>query len=123
MIVEYIRYTIPAEQHAAFVRAYEQAREPLDASPNCLGYELARCVDEPDVYVLRIEWDSAEGHLRGFRGSPGFRAFFAAVGPYVGNIVEMRHYELTDVVSAGRGSSQRAPRAIPGSVDSASDWG
>jgi quinol monooxygenase YgiN len=102
MIVEYIRYTIPDDRRAAFEDAYQQARAPLDASPHCLGYELSRCVDEPGTYVLRIEWDSAEGHLRGFRGSPQFRAFFAAVGPYVGNIAEMRHYEPTGVVSAGR---------------------
>lgn len=102
MIVEYIRYAIPAEQGAAFEDAYEQARGSLDASPHCLGYELSRCVDELGTYVLRIEWDSAEGHLRGFRGSPEFRAFFAAVGPYVGNIAEMRHYEQTGVVSQGR---------------------
>jgi quinol monooxygenase YgiN len=99
MIVEYIRYTISAEQCAAFEGAYEQASRSLDASAHCLGYELSRCVDEPGTYILRIEWNSAEGHLRGFRGSPGFRAFFAAVGPYVANIAEMRHYELTAVVS------------------------
>jgi quinol monooxygenase YgiN len=102
MIVEYIRYTIPDDKRSTFEAAYEQASASLDASAHCLGYELSRCVDEPGAYVLRIEWDSAEGHLRGFRGSPEFRAFFAAVGPYVGNIAEMRHYELTGVVSEGR---------------------
>jgi quinol monooxygenase YgiN len=99
MIVEYIRYTIPAEQRTAFESAYTQASASLDALPHCRGYELSSAVDEPEAYVLRIEWDSAEGHLQGFRGSPEFRAFFAAIGPYVGNIAEMRHYELTDVVS------------------------
>ena len=108
MIVEYIRYTIPTDQCAAFEHAYEQACMSLDASGHCLGYELARCIDEPGAYILRIEWDSAEGHLRGFRASPGFRAFFAAIGPYVGNIAEMRHYEPTGVVSAGRAGDKRA---------------
>ena len=36
--------------------------------------------------------------LRGFRGSPEFRSFFAALSPYVDNIEEMRHY---DVKTAG----------------------
>jgi hypothetical protein len=40
------------------------------------------------------EWDSADGHLRGFRGSPQFAGFFAAVRPYVDRIEEMRHYEV-----------------------------
>ena len=103
MIVEYIRYTIPAEGSEAFEQAYAQASASLDASPHCQGYELSRCVDEPvdepASYILRIEWDSAEGHMRGFRSSPEFRAFFAAIGPFVSNIAEMHHYELTSVVS------------------------
>src|SRR5262245_20100808 len=34
-------------------------------------------------HVVRIEWDSGEGHLAGFRQSPEFRGFFEAVRPFV----------------------------------------
>jgi quinol monooxygenase YgiN len=102
VIVEYVRYTIPAERRDAFERGYGEAQAALAASAHCLGYELARCVDDPTQYVLRIEWDSAEGHLQGFRRSPEFRAFFAAVRPFVDDIAEMRHYERTAVRSRGR---------------------
>ena len=99
VIVEYIRYTIADEQQEAFVEAYRQAAEPLDASAHCLSYELSRCTEEPGSYILRIEWDSAEGHMQGFRRSPEFRRFFRHIQPYVGDIQEMRHYELTGVRS------------------------
>ena len=99
MIVEYIRYTIPAEKRAAFESAYSQASASLDASPHCLSYELSRAVDEPEAYVLRIEWDSIEGHEQGFRTSAGFQTFFRLVAPYFDGIQEMRHYERTAVVS------------------------
>jgi hypothetical protein len=36
-----------------------------------------------------------EGHLSGFRQSPGFRDFFGAVGPFVHDIEEMRDYQVT----------------------------
>jgi hypothetical protein len=49
---------------------------------------------DPCAYTVRIEWDSAEGHLQGFRASPEFRSFFAAERPYVDQIEEMRHYEV-----------------------------
>jgi hypothetical protein len=45
--------------------------------------------------VVRIEWDSEEGHLTAFRQSPEFRSFFEAVGPFVHDIEEMRHYHVT----------------------------
>jgi quinol monooxygenase YgiN len=97
MIVEYIRYAVGPERAEAFEAAYAVAQGSLEASPHCLRYEVARCVEEPGVYVVRIEWDSQEGHLRGFRASPEFRTFFAAVRPFVGDITEMRHYEATAI--------------------------
>lgn len=97
MIVEYIRYAIAEDRRTAFEAAYAEAQTALAASPHCLGWELARCGEDPGQYVLRIEWDTAEGHLQGFRRSPEFRGFFAAIRPYVGDIQEMRHYELTEV--------------------------
>lgn len=100
MVVEYIRYTIPEADADAFARAYAEAASPLDASEHCLGYELSRGVEEPEHWVLRIEWDSVDGHERGFRSSPEFRAFFAAIRPWVGAIDEMKHYAATSVASA-----------------------
>lgn len=97
MIVEYLRYGIEEYRRSAFEAAYATAQEALRASSHCLGWELAGCVEDPSQYVLRIEWDSAEGHLQGFRRSPEFRIFFAAIGPYVDAIQEMRHYEVTPI--------------------------
>jgi heme-degrading monooxygenase HmoA len=93
VVIEYIRYTIPPEQGGAFERAYNEAGRSLSASSYCRSYELARCVEEPTSYVVRIEWDSLEGHEQGFRSSPEFRSFFALVRPYADAIEEMRHYE------------------------------
>jgi hypothetical protein len=50
--------------------------------------------------VVRIEWDSEEGHLSGFRQSAAFRTFLEAVGPFVNDIEEMRHYEVTQTSDA-----------------------
>ena len=94
MIVEYTRYKIDTKRRALFERVYEKAGEALGSSSHCLRYELARCTEDPENYILRIEWDSEEGHLKGFRTSPEFKTFFALVQPYVKDIEEMRHYEV-----------------------------
>lgn len=93
MIVEYLRYTIDADRRAAFIADYEAASAPLLASPWCLSFDLCACVEEPSSFILRIEWTSPEDHLGKFRTSPEFRAFFAKIRPYLGDIAEMRHYE------------------------------
>jgi quinol monooxygenase YgiN len=101
MIVEYIRYNIPEPRRADFERAYAEASEVLDGSEHCLRYEVSRGVEEPANFVVRIEWDSIEGHEQGFRESPGFRTFFQSVRPFFGDIEEMRHYEATPIRSDG----------------------
>ena len=97
MIVEYIRYKNEASEVAAFLSAYQVAAHSLRESLHCLSYELSRCSDEPGTFVLRIVWDSADGHMKGFRTSPAFKPFVAAVRPFIKNIQEMRHYESTDL--------------------------
>jgi quinol monooxygenase YgiN len=93
MVIEYIRYDVPPGRSEAFAGAYRDAGKLLDADPHCLAYEVARGVEEPEHWVVRIEWDSLDGHLLGFRRSPAFGAFFAAVRPFFGDIREMKHYE------------------------------
>lgn len=94
MILEYIRYTVPSGDAESFQRAYQEAGKILHADPHCLGYEVARGVEEPEHFVVRIQWDSIDGHEQGFRRSPAFRTFFSAVRPYFDQIDEMKHYEV-----------------------------
>lgn len=111
MIVEYIRYELTSSP-TAFESAYARASERLAASPHCLGYELTRAFAVPTRYVLRITWDSVEGHLEGFRKSEAFRPFVQAIGPYVKDIAEMQHYELTAVRSRSIAEAFGGPEQV-----------
>ncbi|MDZ7872360.1 MAG: antibiotic biosynthesis monooxygenase family protein [Rhizobium sp.] len=97
MIIEYIRYDLKQHQPDDLIAAYRTAAAYLQAAPQCLGYELTRCVEEPGSLTLRILWTSTEDHLQGFRKGPHFPPFLSAIRPFIGEIAEMRHYEATDV--------------------------
>ena len=106
MVVEYIRYKLQHHQtddfeatFVAFEESYAEAAKALNASPHCLGYQLSRCVEEPDRYTLRITWDSVEGHLLGFRREAVFTPFFEAIKPFIADIEEMHHYMPTAIAS------------------------
>ncbi|MBH0779324.1 group II truncated hemoglobin [Nocardia bovistercoris] len=101
MTIEYIRYRVARPDAAEFEAAYARAARALALAPQCVDYELSRCVDEPECYVLRITWTSVDDHLQGFRRGEHFVAFFAEIEPYVGGIEEMRHYERTAVRGVG----------------------
>lgn len=97
MVPEVLRYKIPAGQAEAFERDYAEAGESLKRSPYCLGFELLRSGKDPELYLLTILWDSAEGHLQGFRKSEQFRTFFEHIRAYLPNLLEMEHYSATSV--------------------------
>jgi quinol monooxygenase YgiN len=92
MIVEYLRYTIPQDRQAAFVQDYKAASIPLLRSSYAHAFELAQCTDDKTQFILRIEWSSADDHMKGFRNSPEFQEFFGHIKPYLSDINEMRHY-------------------------------
>jgi len=94
MVIEYIRYQVPAARHEEFLGAYRSAGQELGASPHCIRYEISQGVEEPDNFIVRIEWDSVEGHEKGFRSSAEFGGFFAKVKPFFASIREMKHYQV-----------------------------
>ena len=100
MVVEYIRYSVQAERQEEFERAWSDAQSALRDAPECLAYEVAHGVEEPNNYVVRIEWRSVSDHEQGFRRRPAFASFFAAVKPFLGQIEEMRHYAPTAIAAA-----------------------
>jgi quinol monooxygenase YgiN len=105
MIVEYIRYMLKDHEPDMLVRSYAEAAKHLVAASECVDFELCQCTEEAASFVLRIRWRSAEAHMKGFRSGPNFPPFLAAISPFVPEIVEMRHYELTSVVGAGLGTN------------------
>jgi quinol monooxygenase YgiN len=104
MVVEYIRYEVPQAQHDQFIAAYKAAGKDLEESGHCLRYEISEGVEEPNNFTVRIEWDSVEGHERGFRSSPQFGSFFGKVKPFFSQIREMKHYQ---VLQQGKGAATK----------------
>lgn len=102
MVLEIIRYLINEGQEQQFEEDYGKAAQYLDSSPYCLSYRLTRSKKEPNRYAMLIEWDSAEGHLAGFRKSADFGKFFALVKSYFNMIEEMEHYEKTSVTGGNQ---------------------
>ena len=71
------------EGHAEqFAEAYAQAREVLAAAPGCRSLRMTRGIENPDRFVLFVEWDSLEAHTEGFRSSDLFTRWRALIGPH-----------------------------------------
>lgn len=55
MIVEHARYAVTPSRAEGFRQAWAGAAELLQADPRCLAYEIAEAVDEPGLFVVRIQ--------------------------------------------------------------------
>ncbi|MFS8200956.1 antibiotic biosynthesis monooxygenase [Streptomyces sp. CWNU-52B] len=99
--IEYTRYLIPEQLSAQFLAAYTRAAVQLAAAPQCVDYELARCEDDFEHFVLRVTWTSTEDHVEGFRESELSTDFAAEVGPFDRFVEETRHYTPTAVRGTG----------------------
>jgi quinol monooxygenase YgiN len=100
MVVEYIRYTVADDARGeALQRAYATAVQLLDAAPECLAYELSQCEEDAKSWILRIQWQSTDAHLNGFRKGQHFPAFLEAIRGFMPEITEMRHYRVTSIQS------------------------
>jgi len=95
MSPEILRYHVPQNQIQAFEQAYLEAAEVLRKSPHCLGFELGHNQKDPSTFLVRILWDSEEGHFQGFRRSELFPQFLDLVRPFIPSILEMEHYKTT----------------------------
>ncbi len=102
MTTELIHYRVESGQEEAFLQSYRDAGVFLDRAPECLGYEVLRGAEEPENFVVIIHWESIEQHEQGFRKSPDFPSFFAAVKPFFAAIEEMKHYTTQFGGSGGK---------------------
>jgi heme-degrading monooxygenase HmoA len=91
-VIEYIRYEFPPGATDQFEAAYQAVGGLLTESPRCVAWELARGVENPGSFVVRIEWDSIEGHEEGFRKSPAYQLFFGTLSAFSAQRLEMAHY-------------------------------
>ncbi len=59
----------------------------------CISATVTRCIEQPERYMLRVEWVSLEAHTVDFRGGPLFPQWRSNIaGLFVGT-PEVFHYK------------------------------
>jgi heme-degrading monooxygenase HmoA len=94
MIVEVVLFK--AKEGAA-----ESLREGLRTAQKVIaraaGYRRStfhRGIEEPDAFLLRIEWDTLDEHMHGFRGSALHAEWRSHFFQFLGGDLKMTHYEV-----------------------------
>ncbi|HUY65790.1 MAG TPA: antibiotic biosynthesis monooxygenase [Acidimicrobiales bacterium] len=82
MILEHALITIRPGTADDFEDALARARPIIAASHGFISLELHHGIEQPDQYLLLVEWESLDDHLVGFRASAAFTEWRALIGPF-----------------------------------------
>lgn len=94
MVVEQARLTVEAGREAEFQEVFGTARQVLAEADGFRWAELLRCEEHPQVFVLRVGWESVEAHTVGFRESERFQRWRALVGPFFAAPPDVEHHHV-----------------------------
>lgn len=92
MILELARIDIQEGTNQAFEAALDKAKGVISRSKGFRTIAHKRCVEQPNRYILLIEWDTIEDHTVGFRESELFKEWRALIGPFFAEAPLVQHY-------------------------------
>jgi heme-degrading monooxygenase HmoA len=76
-----------------FESAFARAQRIISTMPGCLSHELQQCVENPNRYLLLVNWETLEDHTVGFRGSPQYQEWRALLHHFYDPFPEVLHFE------------------------------
>ncbi|WP_072690371.1 antibiotic biosynthesis monooxygenase family protein [Rhodococcus marinonascens] len=73
MILEHAVLHVEPGLGEEFRAAFSEAKTIFAATPGFRRLDLSCCVEDPDTYLLLVQWDTVEDHTEGFRTSEGYQ--------------------------------------------------
>jgi heme-degrading monooxygenase HmoA len=93
VITEHALLEVVPGRELEFLAAMEQAKSFIAASPGFCSLRVERCVERPSCFLLLVEWESLEDHTEGFRGSPAYEEWRAALHHFYDPFPVVEHFE------------------------------
>ena len=95
MILEIADITIQAGKNAEFDVAIEKGvREAISGAVGFRSFKIQKGIENPQRYVLMIEWETLDNHIVDFRNSPAFAKWREIVSPYFASPPAVEHFQL-----------------------------
>ena len=94
MILELATVDIKQGTNKEFEEALEKAQFVISKSKGYIGHQFQKCIEQENRYVLLIQWETLEDHIKGFRESELFKEWRALIGLYFESTPFVQHYEV-----------------------------
>ena len=94
MILERAEFPIKTGEEESFAKVMaEKGLAILAAAEGCHSARLARGIENPEKFILLLEWESVEHHIA-MTKTAAFDRFKALAGPYFAGPSNMAHFAL-----------------------------
>lgn len=93
MILEHAVLQVRPGQTADFEAAFAQAQPIIASIRGYRSHRLLRCIEDPNRYLLLVEWDTLEDHTEGFRGSPEYQEWKGLLHHFYEPFPDVDHYD------------------------------
>jgi heme-degrading monooxygenase HmoA len=83
MVTELAFLPIRRGEEAAFEAAFASVATLLAGADGHLRHRLVRSLDQPDIYLLEVDWRDLAAHMDTFEPSDAHTRFMAALAPFL----------------------------------------
>lgn len=94
MITEHALLPVTAGREDEFVAAMEEAKSIIASSPGFVSLSVERCLEQPNHFLLLVQWETLEDHTEGFRGSPAYDEWRARLHHFYDPFPVVEHFEV-----------------------------
>ncbi len=94
MILEVAILDVKPDRGEAFKLAFAQAQEIISGMPGYISHQLQHCLENPNRYLLLVNWNTLEDHTRGFRESVKYQEWRKLLHHFYEPFPEVEHYEV-----------------------------
>ena len=92
MITEHALLTVIPGREEEFLVAMEQAKAIIAASPGFVSLRVERGLERSSCFLLLVEWERLEDHTEGFRRSPAYENWRAALHHFYDPFPLVEHF-------------------------------
>ena len=93
MVTEFAEIDVKPGTEQDFIAGVKASLGHFARAPGCHGVTLQRSIENPQHFVLNIQWDSVEAH-NAFRASADFSVWRGNVGQYFAGPPHVWHGEI-----------------------------
>jgi heme-degrading monooxygenase HmoA len=93
MILEHAVLDVVPGRQVDFESAFAEAKAIISAADGFHSLRLERCLEQPNRYLLLVEWETLADHTEGFRGSEAFGRWRALLHHFYDPFPTVEHFE------------------------------